>query len=184
MMFLPFFSVVVPTRSRAEQVALCVRELERLDYPSDRYEVIVVDDGSEEPPAIEPSRGLRLRVIRGSHRGPAAARNLGAASAEGEYLAFVDDDCEPERGWLRAFAARFVTAPDAVLGGRTVNGLPDNTYSTASELLVAYLHSYYRNGATSQPRFFASNNLSVPAGLFRELGGFSTRFSLAAGEDR
>src|SRR5437773_7206090 len=120
----PFFSVVVPTRSRAEQLSVCIRSLGELDYPTGRYEVIVVDDGSEQLPAVEPPSELQFRLICGRHLGPAAARNLGAASAEGDYLAFVDDDCEPERGWLTAFADRAATMPEAVLGGRTVNGLP------------------------------------------------------------
>jgi GT2 family glycosyltransferase len=183
-MSLPFFSVVVPTRSRSEQLAVCIRKLAGLDYPSERYEVIVVDDGSEHAPQITPTGQMRLRLLRRSHQGPAAARNAGAAQAEGDYLAFVDDDCEPDQNWLSAFAQRITTAPEAVLGGRTVNGLPENTCSTASELLLSYLHSYYRNGNTSQPGFFASNNLALPSGLFRELGGFSTTFRLAAGEDR
>lgn len=183
-MSLPSFSVVIPTRSRSEQLSVCIRRLEGLDYPIDRYEVIVVDDGSQHEPQIEPSGQMRYRLIRQDQRGPAAARNLGAAHAEGEYLAFVDDDCEPDRGWLSAFAARFATVPDAVLGGRTINGLPENKCSTASQLLVSYLQSYYQNGDTSQPGFFASNNLAFPAELFRELGGFSTSFPRAAGEDR
>ena len=180
----PFFSVVVPTRSRVQQLAVCIRKLAELAYPRDRYEVIVVDDGSERPPVVEPPGELRFRLILGSHQGPAAARNLGAGSAEGDYLAFIDDDCEPERNWLTAFANRIARVPEAAFGGRTVNGLPENTWSTASELLLAYLHSYYRNGGTSQPGFFASNNFALSASLFRQLGGFSTRFTLAAGEDR
>jgi GT2 family glycosyltransferase len=183
-MSLPSFSVVVPSRSRSEQLSTCIRKLEGLDYPTDRYEVIVVDDGSEHEPQIEPTSPMRFRLIRQRHRGPAAARNLGAAHAEGEYLAFVDDDCEPDRGWLAAFAARFATAPEKALGGRTINGLPENSCSAASQLLVSYLQAYYQNGDTSQPGFFASNNLALPAELFRELGGFSTRFRRAAGEDR
>ena len=183
-MSLPFFSVVIPTRSRSEQLSVCLRTLEGLDYPTERYEVIVVDDGSEHEPQIEPAGQMRFRLIRERHQGPAAARNLGAAHAEGDYLAFVDDDCEPDRGWLSAFAARFATVPEATLGGRTINGLPENTCSAASQLLLSYLQSYYQNGDTSQPGFFASNNLALSAGVFRELGGFSTRFRRAAGEDR
>jgi glycosyltransferase involved in cell wall biosynthesis len=183
-MSLPSFSVVIPTRSRSEQLSACIRKLERLDYPTDRFEVIVVDDGSEHEPRIEPSDQLQCRLIRQDPRGPAAARNLGAAHAEGEYLAFVDDDCEPDRGWLSAFADRFSAVPETVLGGRTINGLPENNCSAASQLLVSYLQAYYRNGDTSQPGFFASNNLAFPAKLFRELDGFSTRFRRAAGEDR
>lgn len=180
----PFFSVVVPTRMRPERLSTCVDGLGRLTYPRERFEVIVVDDGSVNEQRVEAPDGLRVRVIRQEHAGPAAARNLGAAQAEGDHLAFLDDDCVPHAGWLTAFADRFAKLSEPVLGGCTVNGLPDNAFSTASQLLVSYLYAYYRRGGTSQPAFFASNNLALSAAAFRQLGGFSTRFRLAAGEDR
>jgi GT2 family glycosyltransferase len=183
-MSLPFFSVIVPTRSRPNRLATCVDGLGRLSYPLDRFEVIVVDDGSEREAQVQHAGSLRLRVVRQEHSGPAAARNLGVALADGDHLAFLDDDCVPHPGWLTAFADRFAKLRDPVLGGSTVNGLPDNPYSTASQLLVSYLYLYQRRGNASQPPFFTSNNLALTAASFRKLGGFSTRFRLAAGEDR
>ncbi len=73
----------------------------RLDYPADQFEVIVIDDGSSMP--IDAWSGdSRVRVIRQDNKGPAAARNAGIASARGAFLAFTDDDCVPEPGWLAA----------------------------------------------------------------------------------
>jgi GT2 family glycosyltransferase len=183
-MSVPFFSVIVPTHSRPERLATCLDGLGRLSYPPERFEVIVVDDGSEREPQVEEAGSLRLRVVRQEHAGPAAARNRGAAQADGDHLAFLDDDCVPHAGWLTAFADRFSKLRDPVLGGSTVNGLPDNAFSTASQLLVSYLYAYHRRGETSQPPFFTSNNLALTAASFRRLGGFSTKFRLAAGEDR
>src|SRR4051794_19726519 len=107
---LPFFSVIIPTRDRPEQLVACLRSLGALAYPRDRFEVIVVDDGSTT--ALEPivgrSRGeLHLALLKQSNAGPAAARNTGAAHAKGEFLAFIDDDCSPASDWLQALAARF-----------------------------------------------------------------------------
>jgi GT2 family glycosyltransferase len=70
-----------------------------------------------------------------------------------------------------------------MVGGRTVNALPENPYSTVSELLVQFLRRRHLSQA-HRDAFFASNNLLVPADRFRELEGFDTGFSLAAGEDR
>ena len=52
-----------------------------------------------------------------------------------------------------------------MIGGRTVNALPGNPYSTASQLLIDYLYSYY-NADSGQARFFTSNNLAVAAERF------------------
>jgi GT2 family glycosyltransferase len=90
----------------------------------------------------------------------------------------------PEREWLVALEARLAAAPDACVGGLTVNALPQNAFSTTSQLLIDYLYAYYGSDAGSRPRFFASNNFCVPADAFRSSGGFDAAFRLPAGEDR
>lgn len=180
------FSIIVPTYTRPKQLAACLQSFARLDYPRDRFEVIVVDDGSETPPEFVVASfrdRLDVTLLTQPHAGPATARNTGAAQAKGEYLAFTDDDCTPASNWLQALAARFATVPDHVIGGRTLNALPNNPYSTASQLLIDYLYAYY-NGITSQARFFASNNLAVPTDRFHAIGGFDTTFPRPGGEDR
>ena len=182
----PFLSIVVPTYRRPERLAACLCALAQLEYPRDRFEVVVVDDGSEAPPdhVVDAVRSaIEVTLLRAEHGGPAKARNAGAARAKGEFLCFTDDDCAPAPGWLIAFAARLRAAPDAMLGGRTVNGLTDNVYSATSQLLVDYLYGYY-NANPLDARFFTSNNLAMSADLFREMGGFDTSFPLPAAEDR
>jgi len=182
----PIFSIVVPTYNRPGQLAICLQSLARLDYPRDCFEVIVVDDGSETPPeaVVAPFRDrLDVTPLTQSHAGPAMARNTGAAKAKGEFLAFTDDDCMPASDWLRTLAARFATTPDRIIGGRTLNALPDNSYSTASQVLIDYLYAHY-NADPTQACFFASNNLTLPAYRFHAIGGFDTTLPLAAGEDR
>jgi GT2 family glycosyltransferase len=156
-----FVSVIVPTRGRPGQLAACVEALERLDYPRERVEVIVVDDTDGD--------------------GPAATRNRGAERARGELLAFTDDDCRPARGWLRALAARWAGDGELAVGGRTTNGRPENVFASASQAVVDLVYAHY-NGDADAPRFFASNNLAVPASGFRALGGFDESFRTS--EDR
>jgi GT2 family glycosyltransferase len=181
-----FFSIIIPTYARPERLAICLESLTRLDYPRDRFEVIVVDDGSETPvnTVVAPFQNqLNLTLLRQPNAGPAAARNRGAAKARGKYLVFTDDDCTPTSDWLNALEANFTTRPDCTIGGRTLNALPDNPYSTASQILIDYLYGYY-NCNSYQASFFASNNFALPAEHFRKIGSFDTSFSLAAGEDR
>ena len=188
----PDISVIVPTRNRQPALERCLRALSAQTYSHDRFEVIVVDDGSDSSmsqPIARFRENLRVRLITQKNAGPARARNLGAAHSAGALLAFTDDDCEPHPEWLVALDARFQQRPDRAIGGETVNGLPENVYSTASQLLVDYLYDYYATRTSvgaepTTPAFFTSNNLAVSAALFRRVGGFNESFPLAAGEDR
>jgi len=181
----PFFSIIIPTYNRPVQLINCLNALSRLDYPGDRFEVIVVDDSSETPvDTVVASFHNRLDVTLATqlHAGVATARNYGASQSKGEFFAFTDDDCAPASNWLQTLAAHFDRAPYCVVGGRTVNALPSNVYSTTSQLLVNYLYSYY-NVDRNKARFFAGSNLAIPAKYFHAMGGFDTTFTGAA-EDR
>jgi glycosyltransferase involved in cell wall biosynthesis len=96
----PRVSVVVPVRNGAGTVAGCVRGLLRQDYPSERLELLVVDNGSTDGTA-ETLRELPVRVLAEPRRGAARARNRGIVEAGGDVLAFTDADCLPTTGWVR-----------------------------------------------------------------------------------
>ncbi|MSS71915.1 MAG: glycosyltransferase [Candidatus Latescibacteria bacterium] len=154
----PFFSIIVPTHARPRQLAVCLDALTGLVYPRDRFEVIVVDDGSRTPPeeVVAPFRDrLNLTLLTQPNAGPATARNTGAARARGEVLAFTDDDCVPAPDWLGRLAERFDLSPDPMIGGQTVNMFPDNLYSTASQLLITYLYTYYDTVHSRLPKIDA-----------------------------
>jgi GT2 family glycosyltransferase len=178
------FSIIIPTFERPQALARCLDALSVLDgYPS-TFEVLIVDDGGGVPlePVVASRRErLSLSLLRQDHAGPAAARNLGIQRARGRWLAFIDDDCEPDRQWLSMLARQFADQPGALLGGRVVNGLKGNVYCAAHQLLVDYSARHFQRG--TKP-FVASSNMAVPASLFREVGGFDASFPFAGGEDR
>jgi GT2 family glycosyltransferase len=182
----PRFSVVVPTYDRPEAVRRLLLALRRLEYPRDRFEVIVVDDGGATPldAVVDGVRNdVVVTLLRQANAGPAAARNVGAERAGGRYLVFTDDDCEPDAGWLDALSRRFDVEPDVMVGGRTVNALRENVYSEASQTILDLVYRHY-NRDPLNARFVASNNLALPAEDFRDVGGFDTSFPSAGGEDR
>ncbi len=174
----PFCSIIIPTRNRPQQLSACLAALARLDYPRDRFEIIVVDDGSEAP-VVAPG----ARMMRQQNAGPGTARNTGARAALGEFLVFTDDDCEPAADWLRCAAARLIANPGQLVGGHIHNALTRNACAEASQMLVGYLYSYY-NAGPSGPSFFTSNNFAVGRASFLEIGGFDGSLSRAAAEDR
>lgn len=183
----PEYSIIVPTYRRRDPLARCLQAIASQDFPRERFEVLVVDDGSPTPPAdlvasLDPSVDAQLVCAR--HGGPATARNTGARLARGRVLVFTDDDCAPHPDWLRSID-RWVgttTAPVA-LGGRVINVLADNIYAMASQGIVDFLYEYYGD-QSARWRFFTSNNLIVPRAEFLDIGGFDEHFPLAAAEDR
>ena len=182
----PTFSVIVPTYQRAATLAGCLDALGAQTLERDRFEVVVVDDGSAEPPrqVVGHAAGaLDIRLIEQANAGPASARNAGANAARGAYVVFTDDDCRPDPGWLRALDVMTARHPGCAVGGRVVNALGDGLYSTASQLLIEFLYEYYNVDETGG-RFFVTSNLALPTETFRRIGGFDTSFPLAAGEDR
>jgi glycosyltransferase involved in cell wall biosynthesis len=180
------FTVVVPTYRRPLALEACLNALAAVDYPRERFEVVVVDDGSPEPPVAvveQAAAGLDARLVVQANAGPAAARNRGAAVARGDFLAFTDDDCRPASDWLTAMNGRLAGAPDDAVGGRTRNALVHNAYAATSHLIVDLVYAYYNRGPAGA-RFLASNNLALRAERFHAVGGFDESFPAAAAEDR
>lgn len=108
---------------------------------------MVDDGGTAELPPVD---GLRMRLLRRERGGPGAARNDGARAAQGELLAFTDDDCLPDPGWLRALCA--ASAPGTMVGGRTVNALAANRFAEATQHIqdLVYAHDLDLRGFVRQ----------------------------------
>jgi glycosyltransferase involved in cell wall biosynthesis len=180
----PVLSVVVPTKGRPRYLERCLHALAGADYPRDRFEVVIANDGGgTEVERIVSSAGDRLAVelVEPERTGPSAARNAGAMSSRGEFIAFTDDDCEPAPRWLTALERALERNPGAAVGGETLNGAPHNKAAVASQLVVEAVHAHF-NRDPAAPRFFASFNVAFPAQPFRALGGFDERLRYA--EDR
>jgi len=187
----PRFAVIIPTLGSPARLGLCLKALAAQEYPSRLFEVIVVNDGGRElidqiVNAMSDMRraGIRVRVLRQSRSGPGPARNTGAAATDAEYLAFTDDDCVPDPGWLDAFARRVQADGSSrrLYGGRVCTGLPWNSCTEASQLILDLSYAYH-NPDPANARFFASCNIAMPAAGFRALGGFDPSFRVAS-EDR
>ncbi|WP_406672106.1 glycosyltransferase, partial [Natronospira sp.] len=86
-------AVIVPVYDDARRLAGCLRALEEQTYPADRYQVLVVDNGSGEDIAGVCRAFPRVRCVSEPRPGSYAARNKGIACTEGEFLAFTDSDC-------------------------------------------------------------------------------------------
>lgn len=178
-------SVVVPTFKRPERLRSLLRAV-TAQVGDVAYEVIVVDDGGGgiQDVVAEFRERLPLVVLTQTNSGPGRARNLGAGEARGTRLVFIDDDCVPEPDWLEQISTAHREAPDAAIGGTTVNLLTENPFSSASQILVDFLYLYFQREEGRNDSFLTTNNASVPRDGFWRSGGFDVGFERAAGEDR
>ena len=180
------FSVIVPTRNRPQQLETCLTAMAQLAYPRDRYEVIVVDDGGETGVEEIVRRfvpSMTVIAARCEHGGPAAARNFGVTRSSRDRLAFTDDDCSVDPQWLTALDARLAANPQAMVGGRVINALAANPYSSASQSLQDFLYHWYHEKGRGQLPFFTTNNLAMTRRDFERIDGFDVSFTFAS-EDR
>ena len=183
----PFFSIIIPTYRRNDSLLNCLKAISHLNYPVDKFEVIIVDDGSEDKNLnILISKFINIiniTLISQSHKGPSASRNNGRRHSQGEFLVFTDDDCTPDPEWLTIFAQHFNKNPDYALTGRTINALSYNIYSATSAAIIDFLYNFY-NSQPDAAKFAVTSNLSLSARQFDIIGGFDEEFTFAGGEDR
>jgi GT2 family glycosyltransferase len=179
----PRVSVVVPTCNRPAELGRCIDALTRLDYPQSALQIIVVNDGDAAPGVAAAAMPAEITVLRQPHQGPASARNRGARHADGEILAFTDDDCCPRPDWLTHLVGALAEEPTAMVGGRVVNGLPANVWAEASQDLISFLQESFATSRSLRP-FFTTNNMALRREHFLAIGGFDAGFPLPAAEDR
>ncbi|MGV7222785.1 MAG: glycosyltransferase [Nitrospinales bacterium] len=179
-----FFSVVVPTYRRPNDLTKLLEALTKQTFAKDKFQVIVVDDGGGIPldPIITPfQRRLNLTLVFQKNAGPAAARNFGVSFAKGAFLAFIDDDCRPDQGWLQALADVLKQSQKSLCGGRTRNALVNDPFAQTTQALADYVYREYKP-THNVGAFFLTNNFALPKKDFLEMGGFDC--SLRFGEDR
>jgi len=98
------WSIVICTHNRCNVLQETLQELVHLDYPEDCYEIIIVDNASQDETRKifneAANRGKNLRYVREEKLGLSYARNKGIENSSGEFIAFIDDDAIPEPDWL------------------------------------------------------------------------------------
>jgi mycofactocin system glycosyltransferase len=180
----PIVSVVVPVRNRPQDIVRCVESLRALDYPPDRLEIVVVDDGSTDatPEIVGRLAGVRA-ILMSAWSGPAACRNAGAAAAGGAIVAYTDSDCEVSPGWLRDLAPYFADPDLGVVGGRVDSfGLDTPIERYESVVSSLYMGEQEREcKPNSAAPFLPTANLLIRRALWQQLGGFDPAFPI--GED-
>ena len=159
----PRISVILPTRDRLDSLRRTLDSLRAQDYPGERYEIVVTDDGSlDGTPAFlaqQAGAGL-LRAVRTCGRGPAAARNAALAVAGGELLVFTDDDCVVPPDWLSRLDALLSAGGLDAVGGSAENGMRSLLSEVYQEMAAFFYETHNREPGQARDRCPACRTLS------------------------
>jgi GT2 family glycosyltransferase len=174
----PKISVVICTYNGARTIRRALEGVRKLDYPD--YEVIVVDDGSTDATArLVAEYGVRQIQLE-QNQGLASARNVGMEAADGEIVAYLDDDAYPDTHWLSFLADGFAAAPHAAVGGPNV--LPHDAGFVADCVSSAPGGPAHVLLSDDLAEHLPGCNLAIRKDALQTIGGFDPRFR-AAGDD-
>jgi glycosyltransferase involved in cell wall biosynthesis len=171
---MPSFSVVVPFRDTEAHIEGCVRGLLAQDYPSDRVELLFVDNASSDRSADILRAHPEVTLLAEPTVGAYAARNAGARRAAGEIIAFTDPDCVADPGWLRALADAMEEPEIEVVIGPA----PPGGRSTVMRSLAAYdeaKETYILSSSDPELYWGRGGNLAVRRDTWSARGPFLAR---------
>jgi len=174
----PKISLVVCTYNGAAILSRCLTACLEIDYPN--FEVILVDDGSTDDTAQVVAGFAEVRYVHQDHAGLSVARNCGTNLANGEIIAYTDDDCEPDRDWLFWIARVFCDPKVGAAGGPNIPPEPEGRQEAVvaaapgapSHVLLEDLRAEHLPGC----------NLVIRRQAFDAVGGFRAQFE-TAGDD-
>jgi glycosyltransferase involved in cell wall biosynthesis len=181
----PTVSIVVPTYNRSHFIERAFSSLVEQDYPKDRFEIIVVDDGSSDrtPEILRRFQEEHsfFRYFSKTNKGPAAARNLGIRHAKGEIILFIDDDCLADKTWVRELIGDYEDEQVGGVAGRIRYVPPDN--NIANQFAARSDGGGQAFCANGEIDFFITANASFRRDVINQVGGFDETFPHAAHED-
>jgi glycosyltransferase involved in cell wall biosynthesis len=176
---MPELSVIVPVWNGEKTLSFCLEALAGQTVAEDKYEVIIIDDGSTDRTAKIADQ-FSVVYHRQENQGPAAARNKGVSLAKGGLVFFTDADCAPDPDWLKEMTAPFSDPEVAAAKG---------TYRTEQKGIVArfsqleFEERFAMLAKQSSIDMVDTYSAGFRKEIFQALGGFDTRFPEANNED-
>ena len=168
---LPSVSVIIPA-GRGEHLTQCLKSIFNQRYPKEKLEVVVVS-----PHQFEPAANVRFIKTRRLFY-PGEMRNIGANLAQGDYLLFLDDDCEPLSNWIKTNIS--------ALKNKEIGAVSGMIFSKENNFWEkVYDFSNFDLCQTKKPclRILSSATFGIRRDIFKSIGGFNERLRVVEDND-
>jgi len=172
----PVISIIIPIFDAEKIIGACLDALFNQTVSCELYEVIVVDDGSEDKSGEAASRYKEVKVLHQKHANAGSARNLGIKHARGDIILFIDADCVAQDNWIEEMTSPFHDPTIAAVKGR---------YLTRQSGLIARLvqlefeERYRKMAKFEYTDFVDSYSAAFRKEVLEETGGFNPALSMS-----
>lgn len=183
----PTISVLIPVKNEAENLPLLLTDLARQAYPSESFEVIVINDHSTDDTETVfntlalPASFKFINLQNGSSK--KAALTLGVSEAKFNWIATTDGDCRVSGNWLRAFTE--VADNQTVLAAAPVAFWPVQSFFDEMQAVefASLIATAAAGVAAGQPSMANGANLFYNKAAYLSVGGFAGNKQIASGDD-
>jgi cellulose synthase/poly-beta-1,6-N-acetylglucosamine synthase-like glycosyltransferase len=176
---LPRVTIIVPAYNEATRIRACLASLRAQDYPADKLEIIVVDNGSTDDTFDILRATPGIRALRETTPGSYAARNLALESATGEVVCFTDADCSADPAWVRHAVGYLGPEDVGIVAGHVELDFGHRLRLTAAELFERCFS--FKQAENARRSVCVTANWTSRRSLIRKFGGFDA--SVKSGGD-
>lgn len=177
-----FTSVIIPVFNDSKRLIICLESLERQTYPKHLYEIIVVDNASEEDIKSVTVKFPQVKFCHESQPGSYAARNRGISVAKGEIIAFTDSDCIPSSDWIEQGVKTILSIPNCGLVVGRINLFFQNPDKPTPVEIFDKIQYLQQEKTLNTQHFGATANVFTFKFIFDNVGLFDS--NLKSGGDR
>jgi len=166
---LHFVSVVVPAYNSPKRTAKCIEAILNQSYPKNLYEIIVIDNGSNDNTVKTIQEYPVILLSEKGMKSPYAARNKGIKQAKGDIIAMIDVNCIPDKHWIAKGVETIIKKTADLVGGKIIFTFSPS--KTASEIFdsitnVQIEHNIRERKITKGGNLFVKRDVIDKIGLF------------------
>lgn len=181
------FSILIPVRNERDNIGNLLSDIASLTFPTERYEVIVIDDNSEDGTeevvqSFAANFDLKYIQLTSSMKGKKAALEMGVNNAKNDIILTTDGDCRVQTGWLNSFNSAFSDQTKLVVGPVKMESsdLLGSLQSVDFRILIGYAASLVKLG---KPSMSNGANMAYRREVFTDVNGYEGNFEIPTGDD-